>query len=80
MPELNPLHFCRGCGSDFSSLKNFDRHRTGNHALNWPAHENGRRCLDTEELRELGFALDARGRWHDPERAARVGEHFQKAA
>jgi hypothetical protein len=71
---------CSGCGEEFSSLGNFDKHRVGNHALDWPEHEHGRRCLDTEELRGLGFALDARGRWHDPKRAARTGDYFQKAA
>lgn len=80
MPELNPANLCRGCGADFSSLKNFDRHRIGNHALNWPEHEHGRRCLDAEELGELGFVLDAKGRYYNPAEAAGVRERFQKAA
>jgi hypothetical protein len=28
-----------------------------------PEHEDGRRCLDEEEMREAGMELDKRGRW-----------------
>jgi hypothetical protein len=80
MPELNPANLCRNCGADFSSLENFDRHQIGDWNKHWPEDEDGARCLDTEELTELGLVLDKRGRWSDPERSRRVGEHFQKAA
>ena len=40
-----------------------------------PPREDGRRCLDAEEMRALGWTLDKRGRWTDPESANRVRVH-----
>jgi hypothetical protein len=55
---------CRACGStDFASVSAFDRDRTGDNELDWPEHENGRRCRNTEEMLEAGLELDPRGRW-----------------
>jgi hypothetical protein len=57
-------NLCRACGgTDFASVSAFDRHRTGDHELDWSEHENGRRCRDTEEMLEAGLELDPRGRW-----------------
>lgn len=56
-------NLCRSCEEDFSSVKAFERHRVGAHDLNYPEHENGRRCMDEEELLEAGYERDERGRW-----------------
>jgi hypothetical protein len=50
------------CRRDFASLTAFDSHRVGKHAYDWsPEREDGRRCLDVEELGE--WLQDGRGRW-----------------
>ena len=61
---------CATCGLAFSGTSAFDAHRTGKHAYTFaqglafePAVEDGRRCLDTEEMVEVGMELDPRGRW-----------------
>lgn len=67
---------CGGCGKDFSSVRAFDSHRVGRHGYTLteglrrsPPVEDGRRCLDDDELLEDGqFAQDARGRWYLVER------------
>lgn len=61
MPTFRNL--CRSCEEDFSSVSAFERHRVGAHDLNYPEHENGRRCMDEEELLEAGYERDERGRW-----------------
>jgi hypothetical protein len=40
-----------------------------------PPRDDGRRCLDAEEMRELDWVLDKRGRWTDPASARRVRAH-----
>ena len=57
------MNLCRLCGEDFGSVSAFDRHRTGKHELNWPEHEDGRRCMDEEEMAAASMELDPRGRW-----------------
>jgi hypothetical protein len=66
---LNYLNLCR-CDTDFASVAAFDRHRTGVHDYTFPEglrmdppREDGRRCLDPEELLEAGMGIDPRGRW-----------------
>ena len=50
--------------SIFASVTAFDRHRVGRHEHVWSAErEDGRRCLDEDELRDAGMELDPRGRW-----------------
>lgn len=81
------LNLCRGCGVDFASVSAFDRHRTGTYVYTFaegleldPPQEDGRRCLDADEMLYAGMAPDARGRWTifaDVERARR---RFAKAA
>jgi hypothetical protein len=68
----NPANWCSGCGEDFTSVEYFDRHRVGEHELDWPEHENGRRCLSVDELAAIGFQRDQRGRWLNPARAQRA--------
>lgn len=57
-----PLAYCRECGCDFAGDTLFDRHRVGAHDHSYaeglrcdPPVEGGRRCLDDDELRELGL-------------------------
>jgi hypothetical protein len=63
-----PLNGCGACHADFTSLRLFEAHRVGDHALDWPEHEKGRRCLDIEEMTEKGWEQDGKGRWFDPVR------------
>jgi hypothetical protein len=74
------LNVCGACGSDFTSVEAFDRHRVGKHDLDYPEHEDGRRCLVGWELSDLGWLVDARGRWFDPERSGRAASLLQEAA
>lgn len=55
-----PLNQCVVCGSDFTSIEYFDRHRVGKHEYTFaegmrmtPSREDGRRCLDEEEMRAV---------------------------
>jgi len=58
------MNLCRACGSDFASVTAFDKHRVGVHAYLWsPELEDGRRCLEVDELPDVGMELDPRGRW-----------------
>ena len=71
------MNLCRSCRQDFGSVSAFDRHRVGRHAYTLSeglelGREDGRRCLDVDEMQATGMALDARGRWtitRDVERA-----------
>ena len=61
------MNLCRACGEDFGSVGAFEAHRVGKHAYLWsPEHEDGRRCLDKEELTELGWHRDDHDRWRQP--------------
>jgi hypothetical protein len=71
--------FCRACGQEFNSVELFDRDRVGVHAYTYlqgldmdPPREDGRRCLDVDEMRAKGWKLNKRGRWIDPKRAERA--------
>jgi hypothetical protein len=73
-----PLAYCRDCGRDFSGDSLFDRHRVGVHAYTLaeglqhdPPVEDGRRCLDDDELREFGL----RPMTDDEMRASRRDRH-----
>jgi excisionase family DNA binding protein len=84
------MNLCRACGLDFAKLAYFDAHRVGVHAYTFregfdmePPREDGRRCLDAEELRAMGWTTDARGRWYDPavrERTLRWAEERKRVA
>lgn len=74
-----PTNGCGGCGADFTSVSLFDRHRVGTHAYTYsegikqdPPVEDGRRCLDADEMRGNGWGRDARGRWQDPIQVAKA--------
>jgi len=82
-----PANGCTGCGHDFTSTLLFDAHRVGvymytyEHGLELePPREDGRRCLDTDEMTAKGWELDERGRWVDPVRLQASREGFLKAA
>jgi hypothetical protein len=77
------MNFCRGCGEDFASVAAFDRHRVGVHAYTFaqgllvnPTVEDGRTCMDEEELYVVGMELDSRGRWCITADAERIREAF----
>jgi hypothetical protein len=85
--KQKPLYGCSGCSQDFTSLSLFDRHRVGlfEYTLEQglkldPPRENGRRCLDSDEMRAKGWAQDGNGRWIDPARVQAARESFAKAA
>jgi len=74
----HPIAFCRECGRDFAGDSYFDQHRVGLHDYTFlegldrdPPVENGRRCRETEELRELGL----RPMTDDEMRASRRHRH-----
>jgi hypothetical protein len=64
------MNLCRSCDTDFASVAAFDRHRTGTHEYTLseglrfePPVEDGRRCMDVDEMLEAGMEVDPRGRW-----------------
>ena len=64
------MNLCDSCHKDFGSVSAFDAHRVGKHAYTYsegvhmdPVREDGRRCLDTEELTEMGWKCDNNNRW-----------------
>lgn len=70
---------CRPCDLDFASLRAFDRDRVGDHELDYPEHENGRRCLRLDELAGHGLEQDSRGRWRETltsEKRAQLADAF----
>ena len=74
------MNLCR-CGLDFGSVSAFDRHRVGKHAFTFseglemdPPCEDGRRCLDVDEMAAAGMELDPRGRWRLPPDLERLGK------
>jgi hypothetical protein len=75
-----PLNGCGECRADFTSLRLFEAHRVGDHALDYLEHEDGRRCLDVIEMAKRGWLQDAKGRWSDPAHAARARDYFSGTA
>jgi hypothetical protein len=64
------MTFCRACRHDYTNAAAFDRHRVGRHDYTLteglrmePLREDGRRCLDADEMIEAGMELDRHGRW-----------------
>jgi hypothetical protein len=81
--RLRPCNQCGRCGEDFASLEVFDRHRVGTFDYRFarglklePPKEDGRRCLDVEEMKGRGWRLDSGGRWFDPVRSSRAARAF----
>lgn len=64
-PEsYKPLNYCRSCGRDFAGVAYFDRHRTGTHEYSYseglalqPPKDDGRRCMNEDEMFEVGLQL-----------------------
>jgi hypothetical protein len=72
------MNVCGACGLDFGGIAAFDAHRVGRHEYTLaqglqmdPPREDGRRCLDLDELLGLGFVQNAYGRWTTPENVSR---------
>jgi hypothetical protein len=82
-----PANGCSECGQDFTSTQLFDAHRKGVYEYTLeqglrldPPREDGRRCLDIDEMKAKGWELNDRGRWLDPVRVQAARESFAKAA
>jgi hypothetical protein len=57
-----PLNQCSLCEADFTSVEYFDQHRVGTHEYTFaegmrmePPREDGRRCLDEQEMAAVGL-------------------------
>lgn len=64
------MNLCSGCGADFASIAAFDKHRVGVYAYAFregidrdPPVFDGRRCMDSDEMRALGMELGQHDRW-----------------
>jgi hypothetical protein len=84
---MKPLNQCGACREDFTSVKLFDRHRVGVHAYTYsegvrmdPIREDGRRCLDAQEMRQKGWEQNEQGRWFDPASVSRARVAFGRSA
>lgn len=67
------MNKCGACREDFDSIAAFDAHRVGTHDYTFreglefePPRDDGRRCLDTEELEAIGWKRNRWGRWKMP--------------
>lgn len=54
------MNICRNCDQDFVTVEAFDEHRVGVHAYTFAEGlklgvEDGRRCLDVDELAGMGW-------------------------
>ena len=85
--KQKPLNGCSECGQDFTSTSLFDRHRVGTYEYTLEqglqldsSREDGRRCLDVDEMTAKGWELNDRGRWVDPVRLQATREAFAQAA
>lgn len=76
----------RGCGREFGSLRDFDRHWTKVTTEDDPDRDRstvelgGRRCATDVELKERGMEVGARGVWRDAENAARMARNMRPNA
>jgi hypothetical protein len=84
---MSYLNLCRSCGCNFASVSAFDRHRVGVHEYTSseglklePPREDGRRCMDADELAEAGMERDEGGRWRIAADAERARRAFAEAA
>jgi len=81
------MNLCCTCKADFASVSAFDKHRVGKHAYLYteglemdPPRDDGRRCMDADEMRAAGIERDDRGRWSITADRNRVTEYWWKAA
>lgn len=79
------MNLCTTCGEDFAGVSAFDEHRIGKHAylfsegLNMnPPKEDGRRCMDKDEMLAAGLQQNAQGRWFIESDARRLREHHAR--
>ncbi len=63
MTHVTYSNLCRCCDRDFASVSAFDRHRIGDHELDYPERREGRRCRNDQEMIEAGMERDRSGRW-----------------
>ena len=80
------MNLCCACETDFSSVSAFDKHRVGKHRYTYseglkfdPPVEDGRRCMDVDEMTAAGMELDARGRRTITADRKRITEYWWKA-
>ena len=73
------MNLCSACGEDFGGIGAFDAHRVGKHAYDFseglkmdPPREDGRRCLDVDEMEQQGFVRNARGSWSEEKTLVRA--------
>jgi hypothetical protein len=81
------MNLCTTCKADFASVDAFDKHRIGKHVYLYaeglalePPREDGRRCMDADEMIDAGMELDRRGRWALVAAKKRVTEYWSEAA
>lgn len=67
------MNECSACGLDFATVPSFDDHRVGTFDYTYleglrltPPQEDGRRCLNVEEMEEQGWRKNRFGRWLSP--------------
>jgi hypothetical protein len=81
------MNLCCTCKLDFASVSAFDKHRIGKHGYTFaeglrmdPPRDDGRRCMDADEMSDAGIDLDERGRWSITADRKRLTEYWWKAA
>jgi hypothetical protein len=84
--KAKPRNQCALCFREFASVRAFDLHKTGTHEHTFaeglrrdPPREDGRRCLDEDEMRARPkgrLDLNARGLWEEVDRADRARSRF----
>jgi hypothetical protein len=77
------MNMCVCCKEDFASVRMFDNHRVGKHEYLYseglrmdPPREDGRRCLDADEMLAKGWQQDEQGLWFSPESREKAREYF----
>jgi len=84
-PEGYPVSsYCTTCGRDFAGDTYFDKHRIGKHAYLYqeglkfdPPVEDGRRCMDDEEMIEAGMRQMTVEEMQNGRHGKRVGFNVQ---
>ena len=62
------INQCPSCGQYFSTVGNFDTHRTGAFSTGPNNSSPERRCMNAVEMGEAGLTLSDRGVWMGPSR------------
>jgi len=58
---MSNISTCPACRLVFSTVSNFDRHRTGKYDITAPQY--GRRCLTAQEMLALSWRQNAKSQW-----------------